>query len=272
MSSLVVSVNPGLWPLLVLFLVSNAYGTALLVGLAFARSRAVFQSEFTSRKYYLLMGWAPLSYVGLSVFLEPRYGLLFVLAGSLGVLGELLVSVHFRYFFREPIWTYSHRAVLAGYTSTINFLPWAVGALLFHASGRVLMPDRETSPWPAMFSASLAVAMGVVVSVLLERLTRARRGVFSLPAFAIFCLPIATVAVALGVLHDVRYVGLMLLFSVVGFATEYAYGRSMSLFFDRALWTYNHWPIDEGHSSFVTFPLWALGGLYFFFIAAALGL
>ena len=64
----------------------------------------------------------------------------------------------------------------------------------------------------------------------------------------------------------------MAAFAVVGFLTEYGYGRSMSTFFERGLWTYNHWQIDEGHTSFVTFPLWALGGLYFHFIAACLGM
>jgi hypothetical protein len=73
-------------------------------------------------------------------------------------------------------------------------------------------------------------------------------------------------------LCGVRYPLLMLAFSLVGFVTEYAYGRGMSVMFERGLWTYNHWRIDEGHTSFVTLPLWALGGLYFYFIAGALGL
>ena len=64
----------------------------------------------------------------------------------------------------------------------------------------------------------------------------------------------------------------MLAFALVGFLTEYAYGRSMAVFFERSLWTYNHWQIDGGHTSFVTLPLWALGGLYFHFISASLGL
>jgi len=46
----------------------------------------------------------------------------------------------------------------------------------------------------------------------------------------------------------------------------------MSIFFSQPLWTYNHWKIDGGHTSFVTAPLWALGGLYFYFLAACLGL
>ena len=65
---------------------------------------------------------------------------------------------------------------------------------------------------------------------------------------------------------------LMAACSLVGSVTEYGYGRSMSLFFRDGLWTYNHLEIDGGHTSYVTLPLWALGGLYFHFIAAALGL
>ena len=58
---------------------------------------------------------------------------------------------------------------------------------------------------------------------------------------------------------------------MVGFLTEYAYGRTMSVFFEKSLWRYNHWQIDSGHTSFVTFPLWALGGLYFYFISSWIG-
>ena len=100
----------------------------------------------------------------------------------------------------------------------------------------------------------------------------ARRGRLSVPAFVVFCLPIASTAIALGFLVDGRYPILMVCFGLVGFATEYGYGRGMRLFFDRGLWTYNHWRIDGGHTSYVTLPLWAIGGLFFHLLARALGL
>ena len=64
----------------------------------------------------------------------------------------------------------------------------------------------------------------------------------------------------------------MALFAIVGSTTEYGYGRSMSHLFAKGLWSYNHGKIDDGHTSYVTLPLWALGGLYFHFLAACLGL
>lgn len=269
---MLLTVHSSLWPLLVLFLVSNAYGTSVLFGVALLKQQSFFEGSFSSRKYYLLMGWAPLTYLGLALLLDPRYALFFVTAAALGVIGELLVSIHFRSFFREPIWTYSHSSILSGYTATINILPWAVGALLFHVFGRLIFPAAEPPPVDAMLTATVAVLGGVALSLALRSRTSARTGQLSVAAFAVFCLPIATSALALGLLCDARYPLVMAIFSLVGFSTEYGYGRSMALFFDRALWTYNHWPIDEGHSSFVTFPLWALGGLYFHFIAVLVGL
>jgi hypothetical protein len=46
----------------------------------------------------------------------------------------------------------------------------------------------------------------------------------------------------------------------------------MSLFFEEPLWRYRHLRIDDGHTSFVTLPLWALGGLYFHLIGGLVGL
>jgi hypothetical protein len=124
---------------------------------------------------------------------------------------------------------------------------------------------------PMLVSAA-AVAVGLTLAFVFRAATSARDRRFSKPAFAVFCLPILTTALALGWLESPKYPLLMTAFAVVGFLTEYGYGRGMSAFFERGLWTYNHWKIDEGHTSFVTFPLWALGGLYFHFIAACLGM
>ena len=79
-------------------------------------------------------------------------------------------------------------------------------------------------------------------------------------------------ALALTALCGPRYGLLMLAFSPLGFITEYAYGRIMSLFFEEPLWRYQHLRIDHGHTSFVTLPLWALGGLYFYLVAGLIGL
>lgn len=235
------------------------------------RSDVLFQRDFTLRKFYVLMGWAPLTFVVLAAAIDVRYLLFFVVAGIAGIVGELLVSVLWLHFFDRPIWTYSHRSVLKGYTSTLNFLPWAVGALLFVVSGRLVVGEGGDIVRPFMVSAA-GVAGGLFLSLLGNRLLKNRNRRFTKPAFAVFCLPIATTAIALSFACGPEYLLLMTLFAFVGFLTEYGYGRGMTLFFDRGLWTYNHWQIDAGHTSFVTPPLWALGGLYFYLIATALGL
>jgi hypothetical protein len=198
--------------------------------------------------------------------------LLFLLAGPAGIVGELIVAVVWRRFFSVPIWTYSFRAVLSGHTSTLNFLPWTVGALLLSTAGRMLGLFTGVAPLKLMSVSALALLAGAVLAALLRPRTTARQGVFSKSAFAVFCIPVLTTALALTAVVGPRAPLAMVLFSVLGFVTEYAYGRVMSLFFERGLWTYNHWQIDEGHTSFVTLPLWALGGIYFNFIAMAAGL
>jgi hypothetical protein len=263
---------PPLKAMTVFFVATNAYVLALMGVAALHRGSFWGDQRFSLAKYYLFMGWAPVAFGALALLVDPRYALLFVVAGAAGVAGELIVSVLWRGFFREPIWTYSYRSVLRGYTSTINFFPWAVGALGFHFAGRVLVGD---APPPTLVPALVGGAAFVVGCGLAwpgRRATSARDGRFGPAAFALFCLPIVLVAASLALCCGPRYLLLMLLFAPLGFFTEYVYGRTMTLFFDRALWTYNHWRIDDGHSSFVTFPLWSLGGLYFWLIAGWLGL
>ncbi len=266
-------VTAGALSLLILVMVSNVYGGAIVAVAAVRRSTMLLDARFSLKKFYLLMGWAPLAFAVLAILVDARYLALFIVAGLAGIVGELLVSLLWRSFFAEPIWTYSYRSVLSGYTSTLNFLPWAVGALLFHETSRLLGGAGTGGALirPMVVSA-VAVAGGLALAFGLRGATSARERRFSKPAFAVFCLPIVTTAAALAWLESPKYPLLMAAFAVVGFLTEYGYGRGMSAFFERGLWTYNHWQIDEGHTSFVTFPLWALGGLYFHFIAACLGM
>jgi hypothetical protein len=265
---------PPLKAMLVFFVAANAYLLALMGLAALHRGSFWADQRFSLRKYYLFMGWAPLAFGVLALLVDPRYLLLFVVSGVAGILGELLMSVLWRGFFREPIWTYSHRSVLGGLTSTINFLPWAVGALGFHFMGRLVTwgSDAAAPTLLPVLVSSAAFVIGCAVAWPSRVATSAREGRFTPRAFALFCLPIAATALGLSLFCGPRYLLLMLVFAPVGFFTEYIYGRTMSLFFDPALWTYNHWRIDGGHTSFVTFPLWSLGGLYFWFIASWLGL
>lgn len=261
-------------PLFLFFAIANVYGCALVVALATTKGGALIAAPFSNRKFYLLMGWAPLTFAVLAALVSPRYLALFLVAGLAGILGEIAVALLWRGFFRIPIWTYSHRAVLSGHTSTLNFLPWAVGALLFQLTGRAASsePGSALAVLRPMLVSAVALAAGLALAWPARRHTSARDGTFSGLAFAVFCAPIGLTALALGLAFGPRYPLLMTAFAIVGFATEYGYGRGMSLFFERGLWTYNHLKIDGGHTSFVTLPLWALGGLYFHFIAACLGL
>ncbi|MBE7485607.1 MAG: hypothetical protein HS104_37260 [Polyangiaceae bacterium] len=265
--------DPAYRPLLLFGTASNVYSFVLVV-LALRHGDWLTDQRFSLTKFYVLMGWVPLAFVSLALLISPRYLALFVAAGLLGIVGELIVSVVWRRFFAEPIWTYSYRSVLAGYTSTLNFLPWAVGALLFCETRRVLggAPPAGLALDRPLWVCAAALAAGVLVAWPLSRLTSARERRFTKRAFAVFCIPIAFTGAGLAALVSPHYLLLMAAFALVGFLTEYTYGRGMSLFFERGLWTYNHWKIDHGHTSFVTFPLWALGGLYFHFIAGFVGL
>jgi hypothetical protein len=223
--------------------------------------------RFTRRKFYVLMGWVPLCFLAVALVFDLRYLAMLAVCGAAGVVGETIVSIAWQLFFREPIWTYSHGALLSGVTSTLNFLPWAVGAFLFHAAESLApMPSRGS---PLVVAAASLAATALVVW--LPFLCAYRRR-FSGLAFAVFCAPIFVTAAALGISCGPAYLRLMAMSAGVGFVFEHGYGRAMSVFFGTSLWTYNRWRIDGGHASFASLPLWALGGLYFHFVNRALGL
>ena len=259
-----------LFPLMVLGGVTQLYAVATAIPLARAGT-SLFNAPFTKRRFYLLMGWAPLTFVTLALIVDVRYLAFFVVAGLAGIAGELLLSVLWRAFFREPIWTYTFGAQAAGFTSTLNFLPWAVGGLLFQVAGRLVRPER-VDPARPMAVSIVAFAIGLTIAWGIRALTRPSDGAFSRVALLLFCIPILATGGALAILCDPGYLPLMALCAVVGSTTEYGYGRSMSYLFEKELWSYNHGKIDGGHTSYVTLPLWALGGLYFHFLAACLGL
>jgi hypothetical protein len=220
------------------------------------------------------MGWVPLCFALLGALCGPRYLVFFVAAALAGILGELMVSLAYHRFLGAPIWTYSYGAKSRGYTSTLNVLPWAFGGLLFQQLGLVagvVWPTTVTTARVVAVSAAALVASCLALWPL-RRFIRTPREEFSVGAFALFCAPIACVALAVGLLCAPQLALLMLASSPLGFITEYAYGRIMSLFFEEPLWRYRHLRIDDGHTSFVTLPLWALGGLYFHLIGGLVGL
>jgi hypothetical protein len=253
-------------PLALFVAVPHLYLGAVL---ALVRPRGFLDGQFTRRKFYLLMGWAPLCFALLGLVFDLRFLALALVCGLAGVAGEVAVSIAWRLFFGESIWTYSHGAVLSGITSTLNFLPWAVGAFLFQAATSIAGAPRGGVLVPAAVSAAALAATALVAWPCYLVLARRR---FSALSFGVFVLPVAASAATLAVVCDSAYLWLMALFAVVGFVFEYGYGRAMSVFFGKALWTYNRWRVDGGHASLASLPLWALGGLYFHFIARALGL
>ena len=258
-----------------LFGIAQGYGFFVIAGTALGKSSLLADERFSRVKFYALMGWVPLVFSALALAYDLRFLAFFLLAAVSGIAAEVLVSLVWRTFFSEPIWSYSYGAMARGFTSTLNFLPWATGGLLFHATSLLLrngLGDESGFSVRAALVFAISLSAGLLVAWLLKWTTSARHGRFSKPAFAMFCLPIAVAALSLSALCSPAYLIRMAAFAGVGFVTEYGYGRGMRVFFERGLWTYHPWKIDGGHSSYVTFPLWSIGGMFFAFLARAVGL
>jgi len=254
------------------------YICLLVIFTVLTKNDYLINLRFSVKKYYLLMGWVPFSFLVLTLFLDSRYLVFFFVCGAAGIIGETVVSMIWSRVFDQSIWTYHHLSRINGYTSALNFLPWATGAFIFLITARLLETmsfkifNVDYSPYGV---SGLAFVSGIILAVLLVVWHTKHTGdekQFTMGRFLIFCVPIVTTALALCVFCDLKFLILLLAFAVIGNITEYIYGKIINLLFGQCLWTYTYLKIDSGHSSFVNLPLWALGGLYFYLISISLGL
>jgi hypothetical protein len=201
--------------------------------------------------------WTPLIYFGV-----------FALAG---VVGETLVSMWWRIYFAKRFWVYTVETVDHGFTSWLNFIPWAVGGTLYIAALERFFIDPFDEKYASLWAiAGALVCILFVLQFGLNRLlrhsSRHYRKVTTLNLF-LFYWPIVAFIVVLAWLYGPVIYEITFLFAFVATTAEYFFGKATEFFISKKLWTYTYLSIDRGHFTLLSVPLFALGGFYFWSIA-----
>jgi len=88
--------------------------------------------------------------------------------------------------------------------------------------------------------------------------------------FAIIILPILCV-VMMAIFVDIKILNLFIISSFTGFFLEYVVGLTYHKTLNRRLWEYKKFSIN-GYTSYLSIPIWGIGGVFFWFIAKMLNL
>jgi len=223
---------PALRIMVVFVVAANAYILALMAAGALLGGSLWADQRFSLRKYYLLMGWAPLAFGALALMVDPRYLVLFVAAGSPASSASCWCRCSGAPSSTSPSGpTTTGRCWAASPVRSISSLGGGRVVLPRHGTPRDLGLPRRRPHAPAGRREQRAFVIGCAVAWP-GRVTTSARKVGSRPGVRALlpadcphrARPVAVLRPPLTALDaGVR---------PVGFFTEYVYGRLMSLFFD----------------------------------------
>jgi hypothetical protein len=213
------------------------------------------------------------------LFLYPNTHLavFFALSAVLGVLGESAFSLYWHSFFTEPFWHYSIGTFWRQYSSILNFIPWAVGGILYLGVARFVhfTPNaEELSLFWITFFFSL---VGLVLLRHCYKLIRGRTSItfkrITIPAYVIALLPLLLpIVVTASLFPSSNICTTAIFFGVGAWIVEYLFGKGCVYFVSRRLWVYNHVAWDEGHITPLSIIPFAFGGFWFMTLYYLIGL
>jgi hypothetical protein len=203
--------------------------------------------------------------------------LLFILiAGILGMLGEILLSLWWRQFFWKGFWDYKQAAILRGDTSLLNGPAWSLGGLLviiifyvfsYLTNINLINITNSFEILDFVLNISLYAIIGIGVSIISGRLILRKdfRGK-TLLRYILFSLGIIVFITLVSLNYGFNWLILFLLWGVICFIIEYLFGKMSVLFISKKLWHYTYMTIDHNHTSLLNILPFAIGGFYFFTI------
>jgi len=255
-------------------LLSSLFGAALLFGVnAFRTVRGQHsrwrEFSWSTTHYYLYLLPLVLPLVlWLALYPDREQAYFFIACAVLGVIGESGFSLYWNTFFREPFWHYFVHTIWGQYTSLLNFIPWAIGGVLYLGVARLAGFEphiEELSAFWIIFSSSLAA---LIVARLIWK-TMHRRGSVrfrhegAIP-YLIVLLPIlAAIGGTDYFFPDARILEAAAFFGLGAWVVEYFFGKGIVFFLGKRLWAYNYMATDNGHITPLSILPFALAGFWF---------
>lgn len=192
----------------------------------------------------------------------------FVVFGTAGIAGEVLISFWWKAFYNEPLWTYAVETEVHRYTSRLNFVFWGAGGLfyldLLQLTGVPLNKFYHPFLW-TFYSCFFLMLFGLL-AVQKYFFKKASKVTFS--NYLFFCSPFL-LALGLGCWwYGNEFLLIAMVFGLVVCFLEYLLGKLMQAVISKKFWTYTYLSMDDGHFTPLSIALFSLAGFYFWAVAA----
>lgn len=232
------------------------------------RKKLVFpRSKFTLGNYYLLVLPIPLSVLIYSFLSNSWLPIIFFAIFCVaGILGEVLFSLWWSFFYKKSFWTYTTKTFFKKYTSSLNFLAWGLGGFTYLLI-LSYFPKINFSKLSFLFLFLFLVVAFIQILLFLllfrRRLFKHKFQKVNFYNWLFFSLPIIIPLFLIVYWFGLTFLWLFLLMALAGMIIEYVFGKICHFFLSRRLWTYNHLSVDKDHFTILSFLPFALGGIYF---------
>lgn len=254
-------------------IISYAPVILLLAGLAFLFRRVKrFRQLSYESKYYAIM--ALLLCVPLLHIIQGRNAgfnvLVLVLFALIGPVGEVAGSWLWKLYFKNRYYYYTVDTLYRGFTSTLNFLPWALGGWLYvKIFFLVFQSNNEitTVGFPGVLTVAAVSFVGFACLVSLKKLFPQFFDYgFSLVKFFLIVSPFLVGVLLAAGIFGYQVVWLAFYFGIVGASAEYIFGKILHSFIGKKPWVYQYMSYDEGHYSLLNPLVYSIYGFLFLLV------
>jgi hypothetical protein len=240
---------------------------------AFHREIQLTHFSFSPFHYYMMMSTFGVALI-FQTLLRDNVDIfyLFVFLCFAGVIGETIFSLWWKGFFARRFWVYKVETIFSKYTSLLNLIPWGVGGFLYLVVYDNLNKFLGTSlSNQSVFFSSFVFVMLIFVSIgfrlvfnlILERTITLRFRKFALHRYFYYVLPFVFTIIMFTLFFDPYYLVLAVGFGIIGFLTEYLFGKVCVLFVSRSLWDYTYHTFDNKHGTLLSIVPFSIAGFWF---------
>ncbi len=230
--------------------------------------------KFSHYSYYLMMSAFVIPVLIWPLITgEDKYTIYFLCFAITGVIGETLLSFLLDTFFDKRFWIYRVDTLLKSYTSSLNFIPWGVGGLIYIGISEFFNFFPTFQELVIFWLVFILAGLILLLSIVINRFTvknkknlefeRVDLKSYSL-AFAGFILAILITSV---LFRNSLFIVVAILFGVIAWVAEYKFGKMCVHFISKRLWVYVYNAKDHGHITSLSIIPFSLAGFYFITIA-----
>ncbi len=227
--------------------------------------------SYSTRGYYLFLLPIFLPCIILYI-LHPHteWLIFFFVAGIAGMAGETVFGLYWDTLFKKRFWIYQAETIFHGYSSWLNFIPWALGGALYLVLARsthyVPSPQEMIMFWSLFFSANICVLL-LRFGQYLTSTNKKKSFEFKTLSWGNYFFIISPICIAyIGtslIFHNYKIIVAGIVFAFIGWALEYLFGKICETYLSKRLWVYTSKSSDHGHLTPLAILPFALGGFFF---------